>query len=157
MKTKTLVSTFLVLLIAAVAHADNKAQQPSRAAATLAKIEAAMGFVPDFVHAIPASLLPSWWDSAVSFEDSPNTKLDAKTKQLIGLAVAAQIPCEYCIYYHSTAARAFGATQQELQEAVAMAGNVRLNSTILNGMQVDRVRFRRDVERAFRAMRAAKK
>ena len=31
--------------------------------------------------------------------------IDGKTMQLVQLAVAAQIPCTYCIYYHTRAAR----------------------------------------------------
>jgi len=29
-----------------------------------------------------------------------DAKLDAKTRELIGLGVAAQIPCSYCVYVH---------------------------------------------------------
>ena len=32
--------------------------------------------------------------------------VDAKTMQLIQLGVAAQIPCQYCVYYHTKAAMA---------------------------------------------------
>jgi alkylhydroperoxidase/carboxymuconolactone decarboxylase family protein YurZ len=32
--------------------------------------------------------------------------LDEKTKQLIGLGVSAQIPCQYCVYYHTKMAKA---------------------------------------------------
>lgn len=30
----------------------------------------------------------------------PKGALDGKTKQLIALGVAAQIPCQYCVYAH---------------------------------------------------------
>jgi AhpD family alkylhydroperoxidase len=59
--------------------------------------------------------------------------LDGKTKQLIGLAVAAQIPCSYCVYAHTKAAKAAGATDAEIKEAIATAALVRFNSTMLNG------------------------
>ncbi len=68
---------------------------------------------------------------------NPKTKLDGKTKELIGLAVAAQIPCQYCVYFHTAAAKANGATDEEIREAVAMAAIARHWSTVLNGMQVD--------------------
>jgi AhpD family alkylhydroperoxidase len=160
MKIALTITMFLALAATAgVAAADRKTAPPppSRATATLAEIEKALGFVPGFVRAIPPSLLPSWWDAAVSFEDSPDTRLDGRTKQLIALAVAAQVPCEYCIAYHSEAARVYGASEQELQEAVAMAASVRQNSTILNGMQVDRAQFRKDLDRIMKLMRAAMK
>ena len=32
---------------------------------------------------------------------NPNSALSGKAKELIGLAVAAQVPCQYCIYAHT--------------------------------------------------------
>jgi AhpD family alkylhydroperoxidase len=40
----------------------------------------------------------------------PDGALDARTKHLIALGVAAQIPCKYCVYYHIEAAKHDGAT-----------------------------------------------
>ena len=39
------------------------------------------------------------------------TKLNAKTRELIALGVAAQIPCAYCVHVHNKNARAEGATE----------------------------------------------
>jgi AhpD family alkylhydroperoxidase len=142
----------LFVMIALPAAADNK-PAPTKpapanpAAATLKEIEATVGFVPGFMRAIPPTLLPSMWDATKSFEMNPTTALDGKTKQLIGLAVAAQIPCDYCIIYHTEAARAEGATQLQIQEAVAMAALTRQGSTLMNGLQVDRAQFKKDLER----------
>jgi AhpD family alkylhydroperoxidase len=66
-----------------------------------------------------------------------DAKLDAKTRQLISLGVAAQIPCKYCVYAHMKNARAKGASEEEIREAVAAAATVRQWSTVLNGMAVD--------------------
>lgn len=63
--------------------------------------------------------------------------LDGKTRELIALGVAAQVPCAYCVYYHDKAARAQGATEAEVREAVATAAHVRHWSTVLNGMAYD--------------------
>ena len=71
-------------------------------------------------------------------------------KELIGLAVASQIPCAYCVYFHTAAARANGATEEEVREAVAMAAVSRHWSTVLNGMQVDLSTFKADTDRALR-------
>jgi AhpD family alkylhydroperoxidase len=78
---------------------------------------------------------------------NPNTALDGKTKQLIGLAVASQIPCEYCVMYHTEAARAEGATVAQIQEAVGMAAVTRQSSALLYGLQTDKVQFKKDLER----------
>jgi AhpD family alkylhydroperoxidase len=64
----------------------------------------------------------------------------------MGLAVASQIPCHYCVYFHTAAARANGATDEELREAIAMAAIVRHWSTVLNGMQVDFVSFKQETD-----------
>jgi AhpD family alkylhydroperoxidase len=81
---------------------------------------------------------------------NPKTKLDGKTKELIGLAVAAQIPCQYCIYFHTAAAKLNGATDEDVRETVAMAAIVRHWSTVLNGMQVDLDGFRRETDTVLR-------
>jgi AhpD family alkylhydroperoxidase len=64
-------------------------------------------------------------------------KLDAKTRELIPLAVAAQIPRSYCVNGHMKAARAKCASEEEeIREAVATAADVREWSTVLNGMEL---------------------
>ena len=69
--------------------------------------------------------------------------------QLIGLAVASQIPCEYCTYYHRKAAASLGATEQEIAEAAAMAGYVRNWSAILYGTGADIAEYRTMVDGLF--------
>ena len=59
--------------------------------------------------------------------------IEPKVRELIALAVAAQIPCAYCVHAHTANARANGATDEEIREAVATAGYVRLFSTALHG------------------------
>jgi len=80
-------------------------------------------------------------------------KLDAKTRELISLGVAAQIPCIYCVYAHTKNARAKGATEAEIREAVAAAATVRHWSTVLNGMAYDFEAFKSEVDK----MHASKK
>jgi AhpD family alkylhydroperoxidase len=110
-------------------------------------IEATVGFVPQFFRQIADSQIESFWASMKTFQMNPNTALDGKTKELIGLAVAAQIPCDYCVAFHTQAARKNGATDQELREAVGMAAMTRLGSTVLNGNQTDQVQFKKDLQR----------
>jgi AhpD family alkylhydroperoxidase len=73
--------------------------------------------------------------------------LDGKTKQLIGLGVAAQIPCAYCVYAHTKAAKAAGATDAQIKEAIATAALVRFNSTMLQGSGYDLQKFQQEVDR----------
>ena len=76
-------------------------------------------------------------------------RLDAKTRELIALAVAAQIPCVYCVYVHNKMARARGATEAEIREAVATAAHVRHWSTVLNGMAYDFDAFKAEVDKIY--------
>jgi len=80
---------------------------------------------------------------------NPNGALDAKTKELIGLGVAAQIPCGYCVYYHTQAARHAGATDAQIKEAVAAAAETRKWSTVLNGNAYDMGEFKKQVDAAY--------
>lgn len=73
--------------------------------------------------------------------------LDAKTRELIALGVAAQVPCSYCVYAHPKKARARGASEAEIREAVATAATVRHWSTVLNGMQYDLDDFKAEFDR----------
>ena len=52
--------------------------------------------------------------------------LDAKTRELISLAVAATTRCDTCIAVHAQAAAEAGASREELLEALAVA--ITLNS-----------------------------
>ena len=76
------------------------------------------------------ALKPLWDEYRAVFS---NGALDGKTKQLIALAVAAQIPCAYCVYATTKAAKAAGATDAQIKEAITTAALVRFSSTMLNG------------------------
>lgn len=75
--------------------------------------------------------------------------LDSKTKYLIALGVAAQIPCTYCVYFDTAAARHAGATNAEIKEAIAAAALTRKWSTVLNGSAYDFDKMKRQVDAEF--------
>lgn len=116
------------------------------AAAAYKDIEATLGQVPSLFKAFPEVGIAGAWAEFKSVQLNPETALDGKTKELLGLAVAAQIPCSYCIYFHTAAAKLNGATDEEIRETVAMASIVRHWSTVLNGMQVDQATFRQETD-----------
>jgi AhpD family alkylhydroperoxidase len=158
MKTtlKTLLMT-LVLTTSAVAVAAG-GKPASGADATRADIQKTLGFVPQFLLRFPDAALPGTWEELKGLQLNPSTALPGKVKELIGLAVAAQIPCRYCIEAHTEFAKLNGATDAELGEAVAMAAITRHWSTFLNGIQTDEAAFRGEihtlVENAKRAGKA---
>lgn len=78
---------------------------------------------------------------------SKEAKLDAKTRALIALGVAAQIPCSYCVYAHNKRAIAAGASEDEIREAVAIAAQTRQWSTIFYGMGYDFEAFKEEFDK----------
>jgi AhpD family alkylhydroperoxidase len=126
---------------------------------TYRDIETTLGIVPGFFREFPEAGLPGAWASFKQVQVAENTSLAPKVKQLIGLAVSAQVPCSYCVYFHTKVAQAYGATNEEIKEAVALAAISRHWSTVLNGMAVDMASFRSDVDTSLKlaAERAAKK
>jgi AhpD family alkylhydroperoxidase len=124
--------------------------QDATAQATYQDIEQTLGSVPSFFKAFPESGIAGAWAEFKSIQLNPKTKLDGKTKELLGLAVAAQIPCQYCVYFHTAAAKLNGATDEEIRETVAMAAIVRHWSTVLNGMQVDLAGFKHETDTVLR-------
>jgi len=161
MMKKIALSLTFAASIAGLATAENRTSAPAPATspqqATLAEIQKTFGFVPDFAKQLPATFVANWWHAATTFELNPATKLDGKTKELIGLAVAAAVPCEYCIYFHTEAARLNGANDEEIKEAVAMAALTRGGSTLLNGLQVDKAQFKKDIQHIVSDARKAEK
>ena len=101
---------------------------------------------PPFLKAIePQAAVSSAWQEWMAVF-SPKGALDGKTKELIGLAVAAQIPCQYCVYAHTLGAKHAGATDEQIKEAIAASGLVRKMSTELNGNQYDMAEFKKQID-----------
>ena len=132
--------------VAISALGQSASGQDQTAQAAYRDIEQTLGSVPTFFKLFPESGIAGAWAEFKSVQLSPNTKLDGKTKELIGLAVSAQIPCHYCVYFHTAAAKLNGATDAEVREAVAMAAISRHWSTVLNGMQVDFTAFKQETD-----------
>ena len=53
--------------------------------------------------------------------NSASTHIDAKTRELIALAVAVTLRCDGCINAHTDAAVKAGATKEEITEALSVA------------------------------------
>ncbi|WP_054312501.1 carboxymuconolactone decarboxylase family protein [Mesorhizobium sp. 1M-11] len=147
--------TGLLTLAAAALLAVTPAQaEDASATAAYKDIQATLGSVPDMFKTLPDVAVAGAWAEIKGVQLNPNTALDGKTKELMGLAVAAQIPCQYCIYFHTLAAKANGASDEEIKEAVAMAAIVRHWSTMLNGSQVDLATFKKQTDELLAAAKA---
>jgi AhpD family alkylhydroperoxidase len=99
-----------------------------------------------FRDTYPTHALESALDAMAVLQGN-DALLDAKTRELISLGVAAQIPCSYCVYFHTKSARAYGASEGEIREAVATSATVRQWSTVLNGMAYDLEAFKAELDR----------
>jgi AhpD family alkylhydroperoxidase len=62
---------------------------------------------------------------------SKTGKLDAKTRELIALAVAVSLRCDGCITVHTDAAAKHGATKEELIEALGVAITVNAGAALV--------------------------
>src|SRR5246127_4483020 len=110
-------------------------------------IEEVFGLVPEFFQRVPDYLLPTEWASFKSLVLSDQTAIPNKYKELIGLAVSGATRCRYCVYFHTEAAKLFGATDEEVNEAALMAKHTMGWSTYLNTRQFDYDRFKSEFDR----------
>jgi AhpD family alkylhydroperoxidase len=131
--------------LAGLALATPAARAETDAAQAEAEMIKTIGFVPSFAKAFPRSALPGIWEEVKGFELNKGTALDGKTKDLIGLAIAAQMPSRLTAWSYAKCAKASGATEAQVQEAVMMSAMARHWSTFFNGMQLDETKFRAEL------------
>ena len=155
MNTMKKVTMMLTVAVAGVAFASGARAETAAAAAAKADIQKTLGFVPQFFTRFPEAALPGAWEEMKTLQLNPHTVLAGRTKELIGLGVAAQIPCRYCIVAHTEFAKLNGASEAEVGEAVAMAALTRHWSTFLNGMQTDETKFRGEIAKVIENVKKA--
>lgn len=135
------------LLIAAfalmfpISASADEAQDSARS-----EMKSALGSVPPFIDLLPKGAQAGAWEFMKGSSGNPKGEIPMKYRELIALGVAAQIPCAYCAYAHTAFARANGATDAEIQEAIAYGAEVRLWSTILNGSQYDMDTWKKKID-----------
>jgi len=129
----------LLALAAAVSLATSSgfAAEPTSAERAYQDIEATLGIVPSHFKAYPPSAVAGAWEMTKGLLMGEGNTLEPKVKSLIAVAVAAQIPCQYCVWLETKSAKAAGASDAEVSEAVAQAAYVRHWSTVIHGSQID--------------------
>jgi AhpD family alkylhydroperoxidase len=105
-----------------------------------AEMKETLGLVPSFFQSIPEQYIDQEWSLFRDLELG-ETLIPNKYKELMGVALHANTKCRYCTLFHTEAARLFGATDQEIQEAVHYAKMSSGWSVYLNGMQTDYDQF----------------
>jgi AhpD family alkylhydroperoxidase len=133
------------------AHADD--------ALDAAKADMAAVLGPDSVQSdvYPDAFAASTWAQTRVWLIDNGATIPPKYRALIGLAVSSQIPCEYCIYADTADAKTFGATDEEIKEAIMFAALTRQGSTLMNGNMVDIDAFKAEIDAGAAAMREAMK
>jgi AhpD family alkylhydroperoxidase len=118
------------------------------------EIEETFGLVPSMFRALPDSSLELEWQlfKRVQLEEGP---IPNKYRELIGLAIAGITKCRYCAFYHTEVAKLFGATDEEIEDALHFAKSTAGWSAYVNGLQLDFEQFKDEILRACEHVRSA--
>ena len=65
--------------------------------------------------------------------------IPAKTRELISVAVALSLQCAYCLDVHTKAAKAAGATPEEMAEVVFITSAIQAGAAVGHGQMVMRM------------------
>lgn len=103
-----------------------------------------LGIVPSFFDRIPEEALDHEWELFKRWELSETT-IPNKYKELLMLAVHAETRCQYCLLFHTEVAKLYGASEEEIQEAVHLAKHTVGWSAYLNGIREDFDRFEEEL------------
>ncbi|MFB6129962.1 MAG: carboxymuconolactone decarboxylase family protein [Salinigranum sp.] len=103
---------------------------------TRAKVEETLGIVPGFFDALNEEDLVNEWPNFERYTFG-ETAIPPKYRELIGLAVAANIKCPYCQAFHTKAARMHGATEEELSELYFLASYTARYSALIHAQHYD--------------------
>lgn len=114
------------------------AELAPEAAAVFADIRATRGtdYINHFWRALahdPALLARTW--AEVKRVMAPGA-LDAKTKEMLYVAVSVAHGCDYCIHSHTASAKAKGMTEAEHMEMLAIIGLAAQTNRMVTALQV---------------------
>ncbi len=98
-------------------------------------IEKKFGFVPEVFQAMGRN--GEFLEGVLKLADVSGKGLDAKTKELIIIAVSAVNGCEYCLDAHRSAARAAGVSDDEITAAIEVAATISLFNNFNKGISLN--------------------
>ena len=111
---------------------------------TLKDITKSFGFVPGFMKALPKEALVKDWPLLKKYQLGESV-IPQKYRELIGLAVAANLRCPYCLLMHTAMATGYGATGDEISEVAVLAGQTAKWSAMLHALQYNYDTFMKEV------------
>lgn len=112
---------------------------------TVNDIEDTLGIFPGYMAALPEQELVNEWPNLKRFLFG-ETRIDPKTREFVGLTMAAAIGCEYCRHFHKGAAQLHGATEEELSELYFLASYTPRYSALIQAQDYDIDHFKEEVE-----------
>ncbi len=129
---------------ATISPLDESAAQ-GRIAAIFADIKQTKGidFIPVFWRVIASNptLLEMVWSNIKNLMHPEAvgrvSRLDAKTREIIAVAVSATNGCPYCLNSHTAALRKLGVDHETLGEIMAIIGLFNMTNSLANGYQVE--------------------
>jgi AhpD family alkylhydroperoxidase len=122
----------------------------------LEDIKVTMGLVLDQFKVIPKNAVAPEWDEMKKYSFS-ESKIPAKYRELIGLAIAASIKCPYCIYFHTKAAKMNGATDEEIAELALLTRFTTGWSSILHASSIDYDNFTKQFDQVAQYLQSKSK
>jgi AhpD family alkylhydroperoxidase len=109
----------------------------------LKDIEKTFGFVPGFMKGLPHDVLVHDWPLMKKYTLG-ESKIPAKQRELLGLAVAANIKCPYCQLFHKSVAQMYGATPEEFAEIAILASYTSRWSSMIHAQHYPYETFERE-------------
>lgn len=106
-------------------------------------IERSLGFVPGWFEELNETDLVNEWPNFKRHTLEEN-EIPAKYRELIGLAVAANIKCPYCQLFHRESAKMHGATDEELAEVEFLASWTARYSSLLHAQNYEMETFAKE-------------
>jgi AhpD family alkylhydroperoxidase len=103
---------------------------------TLEDIERTLGTVPGFMKALPEDVLINDWALMKRYQFG-ESEIPAKYREMMGLAIAANLKCPYCQAMHLGMAKGYGATDEELSELAFLASFTSRWSAMLHAQNYD--------------------
>lgn len=102
-----------------------------------------INFVPNFWRALatwPTQLELVWRQLKTLMHPEASgrqSRLDAKTREIIALAVSATNGCAYCVNSHTAALKKLGIDTETLGEVLAIAGLFNQTNALADGFQIE--------------------
>ncbi len=107
---------------------------------TLKDIETSLGMVPGFMKALPPDVLARDWPLMKKYVLG-ESKIPGKYREMIALAVAANLKCPYCELFHTGTAKLHGASDDELKEVYFLASFTTRWSAMIHAQHYDYDKF----------------